>query len=209
MGGGALLVRTDLAGQAEEAVAQYPVSVLKVGMKWLIKRLLFNLLMRRLPYYVLERMPLLGIGETRFHRLDTISRLDLPESVLQAGLRDFQRRPLIHQRYDTELAGLEAWGWKCLASDRSEMSRNDPQQPVPLLRYPVLAPSKDMRDRALAALNSEGIGASAFYGRTLPQIEGVEAAVGGRDYPVASDFASRLLTPVSYTHLTLPTTPYV
>jgi dTDP-4-amino-4,6-dideoxygalactose transaminase len=194
MGGGALLVRTDLAGQAEEAVAQYPVSVLKVGMAWLIKRLVFNLLMRRLPYYVLERMPFLGIGETKFHRLDTISCLDLPESVLQAGLRDFQRRPLIHQRYDTELAGLEAWGWKCLASDRSEMSRNDPQQPVPLLRYPVLAPSKDMRDRALVVLNSEGIGASAFYGRALSQIEGVEALLDSAEYPVASDFAARLFT---------------
>lgn len=202
MGGGALLVRTDLAGQAEESVAQHPVSVLKVGMAWLIKRFVFNLLMRRLPYYVLERLPFLGIGETKFHRLVTISRLDLPESVLQAGLRDFQLRPLIHQRYDTELAGLEARGWKCLTSDRSEMSRNDLQQPVPLLRYPVLAPSKDMRDRAIAALNSAGIGASAFYERTLPQIDGVEAEVEGRDYPVASDFASRLLTLPTHENVT-------
>ncbi|WP_421842829.1 DegT/DnrJ/EryC1/StrS family aminotransferase [Marinobacter algicola] len=194
MGGGALLIRTDLAGHAEESVGQYPVSLLKVGIKWLVKRLVFNLLMRRWPYYVLERMPFLGIGETRLHKLDTISRLDLPESVLQAGLRDIQLRPLIHQRYDIELGGLEARGWKCLASDRSEIARNDQPQLFPLLRYPVLAPSKDMRDRALAALNSAGIGASAFYGCPLPQIDGVAALVEGAEYPMASDFAWCLLT---------------
>lgn len=202
MGGGALLIRSDLTGLAKEAVGHYPVAVLKVGTKWLVKRLVFNLLMMRLPYYVLERLPFLGIGETRFHRLETISRLDLPERVLQAGLRDFQLRPLIHQRYDTELAGLDARGWKCLTSDRSDISRNDLQQSVPLLRYPVLAPSKDMRDRALAALNMAGIGASAFYERTLPQIDGVEAAVEGRDYPVASDFSSRLLTLPTHENVT-------
>ena len=202
MGGGALLIRSDLAELAKEAVGQYPVAVLKVGTKWLVKRLVFNLLMMRLPYYVLERLPFLGIGETRFHRLETISRLDLPERVLQAGLRDFQLRPLIHQRYDTELAGLEARGWKCLTSDKSETPLNDLQQLVPLLRYPVLAPCTDLRDRALAVLNSAGIGASAFYERTLPQIDGVEAAVEGRDYPVASDFASRLLTLPTHENVT-------
>ena len=65
-----------------------------------------------------------------------------------------------------------------------------------LLRYPVLAPDRQRRDQAIAALNRAGFGANAFYNEPLPAIEGLEQVFGvpPGHFPNACNFAERLIT---------------
>lgn len=192
MGGGALLYRKGCVTESMSVIGRYEVSVLAMGFTWLFKRWIFNLLLARFPFYVLEKLPGLGIGDTTFRPLGTIRRLAIPEDLLGAGLRDFQQRPAIDRLYDRELAFLDKRGWKRLGRGACESRGYDSYRRGP--RYAILAPDHEARDRIKDALNSAGIGVSAFYSRTLPKIEGLEALLKEGEFPVADDFASRLLT---------------
>lgn len=194
MGGGALLIRRELADRSLAVLDRYPLSVLVTGFTWTLKRSVFNLLMARFPFYILEKMPFLGIGETRFRKLKMISRLEFPAGLLLSGIRYYHRRPLIHQLYDRELKSIETFGWKLLGQRQSDKACGDPDPETPRLRYAVLAPGTEVRDRAIRLLNRSGIGASSFYNYTLPHIDGVDQLLKEEHFPCAEDFASRLLT---------------
>lgn len=193
MGGGALLVRNDHAEQAVDVLSEYP-PITQVGdTRWQLKRLVFNLLLSRPLYGLLERLPFLGIGETRFKPLEQIGRWRLVEGLLPAGMVHYESRRLIDQDYCRALAGLEPKGWVRLPEACSEVKRS---REAPLLRYSVLAPSREVRDAALDLLNERGVSANAFYGSALPAIEGVQPWLGSDtgSFPQANSFAERLLT---------------
>ncbi|WP_164735608.1 DegT/DnrJ/EryC1/StrS family aminotransferase [Marinobacter sp. NP-4(2019)] len=194
MGGGAVFIRRELADRSLAVVDRYPLSDLVTGFTWMLKRSVFNLLMARFPYYFLEKIPLLGIGETRFRKLKMISRLELPAELVSSGIRYFHGRPLIHRLYDRELRFIETFGWKLLGKRESGRACGDPDSETPRLRYAVLAPDNELRNQALRSLNRSGIGATAFYNNTLPRIEGVDELLKEEHFPCADDFASRLLT---------------
>lgn len=187
MGGGALLVRSEAVEQALEVVNRYPVHQVSPGVWWRLRRILFNLLMGRLPYYVLEKLPFLHIGETRFKPLDAVSRLEIPRGLLGAGIQQAGRRPLVQRLYHQQLAFSETMGWSLLGHRTEDHS-------APMLRYALLAPTEAVRNRVSIALNRSGVGASTFYGCTLPNIAGLEALFSGTKCPHADDFASRLMT---------------
>jgi len=191
MGGGALLFRKQFVEEAELLLSRYPLEIRKTGIAWWAKRLMINFLLGRIPYQILERLPL-GIGETRFHPLLSISREQVPENLLSAGICDLRSRPEINLVYDAALAELEEFGWEALVK-RSEYNTSH-GWPHLMLRYPVLAPSREIRDCAVLMLNAAGIGANAFYGKTLVEIDGVDEQLMKGSYPMASDFAARLLT---------------
>ncbi|MEP1706303.1 MAG: DegT/DnrJ/EryC1/StrS family aminotransferase, partial [Marinobacter sp.] len=192
MGGGGLLLRRSMAEEAISNLRRYPVKALTIGKAWFVKRKIFNLLLARIPYYMLEKIPLLGIGDTRFHKLQHLFRLRIPKNLLLAGIHSFYSRPQIHLRYNTELKVLNKFGWRCLTNDLDGGSWQASNHRM--LRYPVLAPSMDMRERAVDALYAAGIGASRFYGQSLDQVDGVSEWLTRGDYPVAKDFAARLFT---------------
>lgn len=191
MGGGALLVKNEFSRMAESLLMKYPLERRKTGLVWRLKRQVVNLLLGRLGYQILAWLPL-GIGKTRFHELHEIRRLQINGELFAAATRDFRARPQLDMQYDSQLAGLEPLGWRLLARTCRREKRGLSQRFM--LRYPVLAPSEESRDRALRDLNAAGIGANAFYGRILPDIEGVKVHVGGGSYSAARDFAARLLT---------------
>lgn len=192
MGGGALLIRREIVDRSLAVLGHYPLSQVVAGLSWKLKRSVFNLLMARLPFFILEKMPFLGIGETRFRKLRTISRLELPEALLSSAIRDFGARPLIHKLYDREFQSIEALGWTLLGKQASDPACDDTDRPR--LRYALLAPNNELRDQALRLLNSSGIGASAFYGKILPRLQGVDEVLKVAHFPCADDFASRLMT---------------
>lgn len=187
MGGGALLLRHDVHAESRPIIDRFPRMELRTGLVWRLRRRLFHLLMARIPYLVLEKLPFLGIGDTKYHQCLAAYRLTMPDSLVHAGINDFRSRPLVCPLYDRELKVLEERGWKLLG-DSSFSSK------LPRIRYGLLAPSQSARDEAYDALNKSGIGASRFYGQTLPEIEGLRAICRPTHFPVASDFASRLLT---------------
>ena len=191
MGGGALLIRKSNESVVQAIRAKYPCSAVQLDAIWHIKRRIFNLLLSRYVYPILERIPFLHIGQTRFHPLDSITLLDLPGSLLTAGMKMYNERKPLHWRYDRELGFLEQAGWKQIKTDKTEGF-------APRLRYALLAPTCQIRDEALKALNVKGIGANAFYEHTLPAFVEENASINGEGlrnrYPAAEDFAARLIT---------------
>lgn len=187
MGGGALLVRNELFEGARQVIDRFPMMEARAGLVWRVKRRIFHLLMARIPYLVLEKLPFFGIGDTKYSPCLAVYRLALPESLLHSGIDEFRARPLVHPLYDRELKGLERLGWKKLGDGSCSPE-------IPRIRYGLLAPTGRMRDQAHQALNNAGIGASCFYGQTLPDIDGLREICGTAHFPVAEDFASRLLT---------------
>ncbi|MBW7470055.1 DegT/DnrJ/EryC1/StrS family aminotransferase [Marinobacter sp. M216] len=187
MGGGALLVRVELEKDARDVIERFPLLKAKAGVIWRLKRRLFHLLMARYPFFVLEKLPFLNIGDTKYQECSAICRVAMSELMVLAGIDDFFSRPLTYPLYDRELKPLEQFGWKKLEGEGASVQN-------PRIRYGLLAPTEDVRDQACRALNSSGIGASRFYGQTLAKIEGLQDLCGSGYFPVAEDFASRLLT---------------
>lgn len=189
MGGGALLVRNTNRLKMDTLLSKYPSVTLSLDAKWHLKRLIFNLCMSRFFYPLVEILPFLKVGETRFYPLDSITLLDIPGSLLAAGLESYRTRKALHSEYDRKLAFLEQLGWK-----RITMAYTEPS--FARLRYALLAPSATLRDDALEALKQSGIGANAFYEKTLPEIVDAQMLIskGKTKYPRARDFSARLLT---------------
>lgn len=189
MGGGALLIRRSWPTVVDELRSEYPALPQRSGLMWDVKRLAFNVLLSRYIYPVLENMPFLHIGQTRFRPLGKIRRLELPASLLAGGIKAFYQREPLHLLYSRQLAFIEQSGWKIIGSHNS----NDRH---PRLRFALLAPDECRRNEAVKKLNENGIGANAFYERVLPDIVDAPAfnhLLAGA-YPKATDFASRLVT---------------
>lgn len=198
MGGGALLVRRDLLDRAQPVLEKFPIIGFGSGLKWAFRRCLFNFLLHRIPYRVLEKLPGLKLGETRFRSLQQTQRLALPQEVLSSGVAHFSCRPPTHSGYVSELAELSKFGWRSLDGTTSPSGANR----LPRNRFGLLAPSGHLRDLVENALNDAGIGASGFYRQILPEVDGLEALFSNTDYPNARNFADRLLTLPSHEDVT-------
>ncbi|SFM53777.1 DegT/DnrJ/EryC1/StrS family aminotransferase [Marinobacter zhejiangensis] len=193
MGGGALLIRSEAIATCSAVLDHFPLLRTEIGLKWRLKRLIFNALMRRIPYLLLERLPFLRLGETRYRPLDGASRNDIPARLVLSGIRSFENRPVQHPIYDSCLDTLDTKGWIRLGLTNKKLGGLDER--LPRLRYAILAPSTELRDRAELELNAHGISANSFYRNSLPDVPGVEALlIQKKEYPVADSFASRLLT---------------
>ena len=96
-------------------------------------------------------------------------------------------------KYEEALEFLENRGWVQFMSAHFEEGVS-PRSGV--LRYGLLAPDRNTRERAVDILNRNGIGANAFYGNALPHINGLEDIFpcASQKYPIATSFAERLLT---------------
>lgn len=188
MGGGALLVRNTDQPVLEFLVSEYPVFSVTLDIAWYIKRLIVNFILSRYVYPIIASASFLNIGQTRFYPLKSISRLDIPRSLLEAGVMSYMEREPLHSIYDRELAFVVQSGWTRLTADHGFGK-------VSHLRYALLAPSNELRDRSIEELNKRGIVANAFYEKILPEIEGVEASYlkMPTDYPKANKFAARLI----------------
>jgi hypothetical protein len=191
MGGGALLVRKDRWPQLSPVLHTYPVRPLTINLSWYLRRLVFNLLLSRLPYALMEKLPFLHLGETRLHLLGDICRLDLPGKLVVSGIENYWQCKSWREVYDGELRFLDQYGWI-----RVRTMHSDPEdRTTPSLRYALLAPTRGSRDLLVARLNEMGIAGSMFYGKPLSEIRGVsERITGQKDFPVAREFSSRLLT---------------
>lgn len=198
MGGGALLVRKDLADQSAGVLGAVPEVETSAGAVWRLKRWVFNLLLTRPFYGAMERIPFLGIGQTVFQPLAAIERQPPVEGLLQAGMEGFANRKNNGAIYSDVLQELTSKGWVNLAPEcfgEKALEGLLPEGPV-LLRYPLLAPNGMSRNKAVLELNRMGIGASTFYGEALPAISGVREFVdiAASMFPQAGNFAQRLVT---------------
>lgn len=204
MGGGALLIRSDHFSEAVPILDRLPETSIVPGPKWRLRRLVFNLLLSKPFYGLLFRLPFLGIGKTEYIPLTTIRRVELPAGLVEAGIRFHRQRSYLEESYSSALAALTFSRWLgprqmtryMSGHDKAGSSGRNGNEPPRLLRFPVLAPTRELRDQALHELTAEGIGANAFYGRPLSGISGLESLVdvSEKNYPNACDFSERLFT---------------
>lgn len=194
MGGGALLVRDDHQGIAPEILADLPEVTVTVDWKWKLRRHIFNLLLSRVGYGLLLRLPFLGLGSTVYKPLESIRLVDLPSGLLTAGSFHAKNRPSVADQYNEALSFLCAQGWTLFMWDHRE--NIGAGGPSVTLRYGLLAPDRSTRDRAVRMLNSYGIGGNAFYEKSLPDIDGIADVIQADSaaYPNAASFAERLVT---------------
>jgi len=186
LGGGALLVRNDTWDDSCFASLIGPVVRPKVPIG--LRRRAYNALIGPLPYGAISRLPGLGLGQTVYRPLGEIRRLDGARAHLGA----------------CQLAGAIAagpsWAQREIASMLREFAGVTDlaaagviAKAAPLVRYPVLCPSKEICDALYSALCRAGLGASVMYGCALPDLPGLPRLVA-HGVANARDFADRLLT---------------
>lgn len=191
MGGGALLIRKDYLDRFMSFISVYPLIRRKISPLWHLKRTLFNLMLSRFSYALMEKMPFLHLGETRLHSLEDVCRIDIPRSLVTAGIQQYEEKPVWQQLYSRKLSFMDRYGWVRLHS----LHESGAGVGGKCLRYALLAPNQYERDTMIASLNKAGIAGNSFYGKALSNIEGVGELLGkARTYPAAEAFASRLLT---------------
>lgn len=158
-----------------------------------LKAFIFNLITHPRVYWFIEKIPLLHIGETRFHPLADLrcmpntQWLAMKQNVDSYGALVNVRAEL-SQAYThalTGIDGLELLPDKCRAST-----------PPILLRYPLLLINKESRNAILTKLESHGYGGSALYEHILPEILDVplSAITVKSKLRNARSFSERLLT---------------
>ncbi|ENO14290.2 DegT/DnrJ/EryC1/StrS aminotransferase family protein [Marinobacter nanhaiticus D15-8W] len=196
MGGGALLIRRDRTQSAKAILQSLPKRRISTGATWRSKRFIFNLLLSRLFYGLLARIPFLGFGKTEFVPLGSITSLEIPPVLIRAGVSSYHKRAYFAGLYLESLAFLEDHGWsgpRELTKACVECSDSDP---LPrLLRFPLLAPSVEIRDQAVFELQQAGICANSLYGAPLPGIRGLQSFFGryASDFPNARAFSRHLI----------------
>lgn len=185
LGGGALAYTAAWRGRVPGDFAE-PRRRAAGNVQVAARRAAYNMLIQPLPYGLVSRLPGTGIGETRYVPLRAIEPMDAALGpVIAAVLADMPTAPLAPQLALADAlqplgARIDDLGTRC----------GDGR---PLPRYPILMPDKRSRDAALAELRRAGLGATAMYGRVLPELAGVPPLSAG-PLPNARAFADRLLT---------------
>jgi dTDP-4-amino-4,6-dideoxygalactose transaminase len=148
----------------------------------------FNLATRRSVYGWLSRLPGLHVGETRYRQLRCVKAIDSARLRRLAANADAW---LARSRWREEWLSRKFSGMPGVIALPVELAGRAGR----LLRYPVLMRDRETRDRALAALLREGLGASNLYAVPIPDIPGVPEEVRvQRAIPGAQAFAERLIT---------------
>ncbi len=187
LGGGVLLHRQGLTVQSQAAPS---ASSRTIQLNIVLRFLLYNTLRNPVFYGALERLPFLNIGATEYKPLTHIQPIEpYRANYLHANVNAHLQRGFdVQQRMRAMLQTLPAQAFIDLSLQQTA-PRNR------LLRYPLLAACATRRNDCLNYLRSAGLGASALYGKTLLEINGVNALVDSpEDLPNARSFASRLLT---------------
>ena len=192
LGGGAVLYRDTLLGNALAKVAAEPRAAPIQDVGFRVKTAIYNRLRSPRLYWMLQGLPFLHLGETRFRPLTGISGMDeYRVGLLSANIEAYRDSSSSVQNAVTDMiAELADNGEQLLdLPDVCGISRNQR-----LLRYPLLI-ARDQRDRIYRELREAGMGPSRMYPSSLPDIPGLKALLTGQGrFPMAEDFAARILT---------------
>lgn len=145
----------------------------------LIKTALMAALIHPHLYWIPSRMPFLKLGATVFYRDFPIKKLSGMQAAL---LRDWEER--LDAQNLIRLDNSEFYKKRL----RPDIAGND----IPYLRFPIIAASREMRDRIYAASRQAGLGLSLMYPSPVNRIEEIEERFRGMAFPEAERVAERL-----------------
>lgn len=182
LGGGALLVRKGARAKLPRLGRSRPEAAL-----W-AKAMIFNLSLTRWLYGWVTRLPGVRVGETIYrsvadpHEMDE-KRLALANPNIQRWVQRIRWREDMFQEHLAKF------------SDITRLPDSLAPRSGRLLRFPILVPTRERRDAALALLDASGLGATSFYRRPLPEVENIPSSVARQGpFAGASRFADRLIT---------------
>lgn len=183
LGGGLLLAAAPLSSDVQQQIAPSPA----VSSLLPLKIRAYNWLLQPQLYVLLNRNPLLHLGQTKYIALEKIEALDhFRASLLSDNFHHYSERS--NNMGEVYSAAVAVNGLQQMASLNSARARR-------LLRYPLLCTSAAHRDKLLACMQKEGLGATAMYLVAIDVISGVDGRVS---VPAALDnsrhFAQRFIS---------------
>jgi perosamine synthetase len=198
--GGAIVINSaELDGPIRATHAGLaPRNALSFRAAYLLTLTAYSLLFHPRLYWIPASMPWLKLGETRFSLDIDLAAAD--SSMVRLGNRlhaSFENlrsnRVLLARRYREALSGLE--GCVLPGADLQDAD-------MALLRFPALAPDRQIRDRILSASGKAGLGLTGMYPAPLNRLPGLQEYFhGDQSFPVAQEIADRLLTLPLHEHV--------
>jgi len=199
MGGGILFTqREDLADMIRQEVGELPPVSAWTSCMLAIGTIIYAMMLRPSRYWILDRIPFLGLGASRFDPSFPMKQLSQYQERLAA-----QVFPLldVYNRIRRENA---AW----LRAEIEGIEGIEVPRPIEgaepaYLRFPILARDERHRSHLLRRFLRAGIGASISYPTAIEDIPGIQRYLADTQLrcPGARSIARRIIT--------LPTHPYV
>ncbi len=196
LGGGAAYANNAVFYDLLPKVQEVPAG-LKQTIIFTLKAKLYNAMVSPRLYWLLQLLPFLHLGETRYHALLEITGMGTERKKrLAVNILRYQndKKPVQSSgKISQGLASLEhvidlpVTCGKLSAASGSGLGERR------LLRYPILV-ATHLRDEVCEKLNRAGLGASKMYPTVLPRIDGLQSVFPDQDFPQASVFASKLIT---------------
>jgi dTDP-4-amino-4,6-dideoxygalactose transaminase len=192
--GGLIVTNSDrVAASIRELYDRLPEPPLRVVLAQFVQIALLALFVRPAFYWLAAAMPFLRLGETIYPAHVAIARL----SGMKAGILH-RWRSLVStanaQRSDTA-AEFERRFARAADGKRQrggDLHRNGSRRAY--VRLPLLAASREERDRLCRRSRERGLGLSAGYPSPVSEIPELRALFAGTRFRVARDVADRLLT---------------
>ena len=194
LGGGALSV-VDAAYQnyapTGDITPDYKKTSIAKAMLNRVKYLAYNLVLTPYAYWLLEVMPFIKLGETRFHPLKSITAMPTDKLIfLKHNIERYEQR---YRNRDS------AWQHVTKNPSKNSVAILHNQCPTykkqQLLRLPLLCDDPYLRNEFYALSENRGFGGSKLYADILPKILDMPCSLIADSAIVnAVDFSKRLLT---------------
>ncbi|MGX5172723.1 DegT/DnrJ/EryC1/StrS family aminotransferase [Aliikangiella sp. IMCC44653] len=188
--GGAVLTKSQaLFDQLPQPNQPTPSSL--SDLKYQLKATLFNIITHPVPFFALNLIPGINLGQTIYKPLTQLQSLPLPvASRLSSNFQRLAEQTCLVSLY--QLA-LEKFNQSQL-SDLSKLESRDKNGF--LLRYPLLITNKKARDAILNAATKQRLGVTAMYQTSLGKVAGIpsELNINQQLQNQANHFAQQLLT---------------
>jgi len=188
LGGGAVLFQDAGIGGQLTGVGDSPAGPLRMR---LLSRI-YNLMISPRLYWIPQCLPFLHLGETRYLPLSGIAPMAQSTlELLERNIYIYQNDKPVNQARMSAMLNQIGVDTGLLMNLPALCRAPDALR---LLRYPLLV-DPGRRDRCLCLLKRAGLGPSRMYPAAFPGIRGLERLLSGQgDFPVAEDFARRILT---------------
>jgi len=183
--GGIIVTNSDgIASAITNIYRQLDEPQFREDMGELLQAILLAIFIRPSLYWFPAGLPFLKLGETFFYRDFPVKRL----SGMKAGmLRNWKKRLEEYDKKRKENASYYCSALKPLIL--SEMTAANAS-----LRLPVIANSREMRDKIISCLSKRGLGVSRMYPTPISMIEEIRGNFTGKTYPAAQMLSDRLFT---------------
>lgn len=193
LGGGLALVRNSLL---QKYLISGGVTRKRITQRFIfcVKAEIFNHITRPRIYWMIENLPFLHIGETRYKTLEKIEYISEPQKWLMPDNISFYKNNVTSR---VNLSHKYLIFFNSIRPRYLDVAQHcDNKDNTPLLRYPVLCENLQKREALFSRLNNAGCGASRLYGTTLPLAHNIPTRkmMIKSDLKNARSFSNRLLT---------------